>query len=203
MALLRTSHSDPIRVDFVKSEKLLLPGRIGLTFAPGKKHGDWDRDLDADLARLRTEYKTDLLVSLIEEHEFAFLRIPDLRERVSKHGIKTLWYPIRDVSIPTSIETFADAVNQIVNSLSEGRTVVIHCLGGLGRTGLVAAACLMATTDLTPREAIEIVRHARAGTIQTGEQERYIELYRRFLDDQRLSQTAATTSDSSTKPPNL
>ena len=44
-----------------------------MTFAPGKKHhgmtGHWDRDLDTDLARLRAEYKTDLLVSLLEEQQ--------------------------------------------------------------------------------------------------------------------------------------
>jgi protein-tyrosine phosphatase len=193
MRQARTSHSHPIRVDFVTTEKLLMPGRIGLTFAPGKKHhgmtGHWDRDLDADLARLRDEYQTDLLVSLIEEHEFAALQIANLRERVVSHGIEMLWYPIRDVSVPTSIEDFAETVNRVVQALSEGRTVVIHCMGGLGRTGLVAAACLMATTELDAREAIGIVRHARAGTIQTREQERYVELFRRFLNDQRGSRT--------------
>lgn len=189
MTKARTSESHPIRVDFVTTEKLLLPGRIGLTFAPGKKHlgmtGHWDRELDTDLARLRAEYGTDLLVSLIEEHEFAALRIANLRERLPTHGIELLWYPIRDVSVPTSMETFAEAVNRIVDALGAGRTVVIHCMGGLGRTGLVAAACLMATTELTPREAIEIVRRARAGTVQTREQERYVELFRRFLDERR------------------
>ena len=104
MTQARTSHSHPIRVDFVTAEKLLLPGRIGLTFAPGKKHrgitGHWDRDLDVDLASLRTRYGTDLLVSLIEEHEFTTLQIADLRERVTMHGIQILWYPIRGVSVP-------------------------------------------------------------------------------------------------------
>lgn len=185
MSQARTSHSHPIRVDFVLTDKLLLPGRIGLTFAPGKKHygmsGHWDRDLDADLTRLRNEYKTNLLVSLIEEHEFAALKIPTLRERVAMHGINILWYPIRDVSVPTSIEDFAAAVNTITNALSTGQTVVIHCMGGLGRTGLVAAACLVAATKLTPGKAIEIVRHARPGTIQTKEQERYIETFHQFI----------------------
>jgi len=83
--------------------------------------------------------------------------------------------------VPT-IEELAEAVNRIVKALGEGQTVVIHCMGGLGRTGLAAAACLMATADLVPREAIEIVRQARAGTIEPGEQERYVERFRRFLD---------------------
>lgn len=186
MSQARTSQTHPIRVDFIATEKLSHLGRLGLTFAPGKKHygmtGHWNRDLDVDLTRLRNEYKTDLLVSLIEEHEFAALQIPDLRERaVATHGINILWYPIREVSVPVSIEDFAVAVKTITEALSAGQIVVIHCMGGLGRTGLVAAACLVAATKLTPREAIAIVRHARAGTIQTKEQERFIETFHRFI----------------------
>ena len=56
---MATSESHPIRVDW-----LPLPwrGRVGLTFAPGK-HADsymgfrWTRDLDMDLARLRSRVR--------------------------------------------------------------------------------------------------------------------------------------------------
>src|SRR6266478_5708993 len=140
MPLAKTSHSHPIRVDFVTTEELLVPGRIGMTFAPGKKHqgmtGHWDRDLDTDLAHLRSEYKTDLLVSLLEEHEFKTLQIPDLRERVTEHGIEILWYPLPDGSVPTSIEELAEAVSRIVKALGEGQTVVIQCMGGAWPHGI-------------------------------------------------------------------
>ena len=33
----QTSTTDPIRVDFVPADVTGLPGRIGMTFAPGKK----------------------------------------------------------------------------------------------------------------------------------------------------------------------
>ncbi|MFC6590651.1 hypothetical protein ACFP81_00415 [Deinococcus lacus] len=52
-----TSQSSPIRVDWVPVS--LWPGRLGLTFAPGKKGGSLiqagvvhDRDLQADLQAL-------------------------------------------------------------------------------------------------------------------------------------------------------
>jgi protein-tyrosine phosphatase len=158
-----------------------------MTFAPGKKPrgltGHWDRDLEMDLARLRAEYKTDLLVSLIEAHEFAALQIGTLRERAPAHGIEVLWFPIPDVSVPASLEDLGTTVGRIVTDLAAGRTVVIHCMGGLGRTGLVAAACLMATAPLTPAEAMAIVRRARPGAIESREQETYVETFRRFLDD--------------------
>jgi protein-tyrosine phosphatase len=185
--MTRTSLSHPIRVDFLPPDALQLPGRLGLTFAPGKKQhgmtGHWDRDLDTDLARLRTVHGTDVLVSLIESHEFVALHIAELRERAPAHRIEMLWYPIADNSVPASITDLGKIVIRIVTALAAGRTVVIHCMGGLGRTGLVAAACLLATTSLSPREAMAIVRGARPGAIESLAQEQYVETFRRFLDD--------------------
>jgi protein-tyrosine phosphatase len=184
--MIRTSLTHPIRVDFIDPAHLILPGRIGLTFAPGKKQnnaltGRWNRDLDADLERLHTYWQTDVLVSLIEEHEFTTLGIPTLREHAQHYGIEFIWFPIRDVSIPTSLEEFTAMVRGVSDALREDRTVVIHCMGGLGRTGLVAAAILAYSTQLTPEEAITAVRSARAGTIQTVEQEQFVTSFYHFL----------------------
>ena len=58
MTTARTSATHPLRVDFVDAEALNLPGRLGLTFAPGKKQryaqtGSWDRDLETFHQHLR------------------------------------------------------------------------------------------------------------------------------------------------------
>ncbi len=86
--MLRTSDSDPIRVDFVPQDAHGLPGRLGLTFAPGKSgrgvYANWDRDLTKDLARLRDVYGTKVLVSLIEEFEMKRASIPGLLHAVSE-----------------------------------------------------------------------------------------------------------------------
>ncbi len=63
--------------------------------------------------------------------------------------------------------------------------MVSHCMGVLGRTGLVAAALLVYSTRLTPQEAIALVRSARAGTIQAVEQEQFVTSFHRFLELQR------------------
>ena len=64
------SGSDPIRVDFVPRDETVLPGLLGMTFAPGMKalgqRGRWDRDLEADLRVLRDDYETDTLVSVMK-----------------------------------------------------------------------------------------------------------------------------------------
>lgn len=179
------SETHPITVDFLPPETIGLPGTLGLTLAPGVKHTYpteiWDRDLDEDLARLRDQYRTDLLVTLLEEHEFEILSIPTFRERVKAHGINHICFPIIDTSVPSSIDKFAVLVRRIVLALSEGETVIIHCMAGLGRSGLVAASCLTAI-GFTPQEAISKVREVRPGAIKPPQQEEFVTLFKTYID---------------------
>jgi len=53
----------------------------------------------------------------------------------------------------------------------------VHCKGGLGRAGMVAALLLIETGD-PPGAAIRKVRAVRPGAIETPAQERYVLAYR-------------------------
>ncbi len=66
--------------------------------------------------------------------------------------------------------------------MREGKNVVVHCRGGLGRTGTVAACVLVALGNHSADEAIDAVRAARKGTVQTREQEEFV---RRFEETTR------------------
>ena len=71
-----------IRVDFLAPESHGLPGRLGLTIAPGKWRPGLDHASDTlvrdDLLRLRDFYGAKLLVTLLEEFEMKKLAIPEL-----------------------------------------------------------------------------------------------------------------------------
>jgi protein-tyrosine phosphatase len=178
--IVRTSESDPIRVDFLAAEALPGPGRLGMTFAPGKKAhgiaGRWERDLDADLERLIREYGAQVLVPLLRPHEYEMLAIEDLPTRALKHGFMVREFPIPDVGVPRSITEAAVLVQEILEHVRAGRTVVVHCRGGLGRTGLIAACCLTSLGH-EAEQAMAMVRDARPETIETQEQEEFV---RRF-----------------------
>ena len=74
----RTSTSHPIRVDWVDLKRVpnlaSVPGRLGMTFLPGKQYvsdwsGEWWRDLERDVARLRVDHGCDVFLLLVEDHE--------------------------------------------------------------------------------------------------------------------------------------
>ncbi len=176
----RTSQSSPLRVDFLPEAATGLPGRIGLTIAPGKKgagmDGEWDRDVDVDLARLRDVHGASVLVSLCEPHELTFLHIPDLWDRARAAGLQVEAYPFVDGGVPPSHAWLFPLVEALLQAAAEGRTVVIHCRGGLGRSGLVAACALVARGEGADR-AMEIVRAARCAAIERDSQEEFVRTF--------------------------
>ncbi len=184
----RTSETHPLLVDFAPLPHRVR-GRIGMTLAPGKHDpvaatGAWSRDLDIDLMRLRDPFGADVLVTLLEEHEFELLCIPDLRRRAEALGIESLWLPMPDSYVPRSMAELGELVHDIVDHLRQGETVVVHCRGGLGRTGLVVASVLI-SFGIKPAAAISTVRAARPGAVENQAQERFIDDYATWLHERR------------------
>ena len=169
----KTSESHPIRVDFLPPEALKLPGRLGMTFAPGKKvEGRWERDLETDLRRLKEEYHAEVLVSLMERSEYSDLRIPDFFQKAKDLGMEVLHLPIPDGGVPLDPEAddYEALIEDVAERLKEGQIVVVHCRGGQGRSGLVAASVLVVLGHPAVK-ALEIVRRTRKGAVETPEQE--------------------------------
>ena len=186
-----TSETHPIYVDFVPGERTKTRGRLGMTFAPGMKalgmRGRWERDLASDLRLLREKYGADVLVSVMEEHEYGGYGIQDLFERDRIGDIEILRFAIEDMGVPEEAEreAYEDLILNIADRLREGETVVAHCRGGLGRTGTVAACVLVALGNHSADEAIAAVRAAREGTVQTGGQEDFVRRFEETLRSRR------------------
>ncbi len=168
-------------------------GRLGMTFAPGMRApslgGDWERDLTTDLKALEEEHGIAVLVSLMEEHEYSGYGIPELYERDEFGGIAARRFAIQDMGIPQETESreFEAMVWEGIENLERGQNVAGHCRGGLGRTGTVAACVLVALGNHTADEAIEAVRAARKGTVQTREQEDFVRCFEEMLRERESS----------------
>jgi len=89
--------------------------------------------------------------------------------------------PIQDLKAPDRqfIEKWETTKVLLKNDLMEGKNIVIHCMGGKGRSGTIAAILLIEFGE-DNKKAIEIVREKRKGAIETEEQEKFILNYNRI-----------------------
>lgn len=169
----------------MEGEAVGTSGRLGMTILPGVKDpGRWDRNLAADLSRIKGHHKADVLVNLLERKEFEQYGVPDLLERSREAGLEVIHWPIKDVSTPRKAqsEEYAQLIRRIVDLLREGKTMVVHCRGGLGRTGTVAASVLVALGQKDPDAAIALVRKVRSDrAVETPAQEEYVRSFARSL----------------------
>ncbi|MBO6885775.1 MAG: ADP-ribosylglycohydrolase family protein [Marivita sp.] len=173
--MVRTSITHPLRID----DLVIGNGRLGITFCPGKKGASvfgaaWDRDLDLDLDAIKG-WGAKAVLSLIEDHEFEMLGVAELGEAVKARGIVWVHFPIRDLDTPTdeAMGTWAAISAQLRATLERGGRVLVHCRGGLGRAGTIAALMLIERGWSAP-QAISDVRTVRPGAIETEEQERWV-----------------------------
>jgi protein-tyrosine phosphatase len=174
----------PLRVDWLDQGDVSddLPGRLGLTFLPGK-HGAslrypgrvYRRRLDDDLATL-VGMGVARLVLLIEDGELARWGDLDLVERARGAGMRVDRFPMPDGGTPGSMSE----MDRVVASVTDGRRtgdVAVACMGGVGRTGMVVACALVAagwsTADAIRR--VRRVRHPEA--VETADQERFVADY--------------------------
>lgn len=175
----RTSINDPLRVAELSVPG--LAGTLGMTICPGKK-GDsvygrpWDRDLNSDLEFISDDWGANIMITLLEEHEFEMLCVQPMRE-LANSPFRPEWIhlEIKDGDIPDERfhQHWPVVRAKVIATLAVGGKVLIHCRGGLGRTGLVAAL-LLVETGMPADEAVRLVRASRQGAIETVEQENYV-----------------------------
>jgi protein-tyrosine phosphatase len=158
-----------LRVDWIEPD-LIGTGRLGITLCPGRR--DRGRDLGADLARLRAEGTTRLLC-LLTDSELDWAGVSALGLRARAAGIAYRRVPIPSQGTPDIAEA-AELVHWCREATERGETVVVTSMGGLGRSGTVAA-CFLVALEMSPEAAIAAVRSARgARAIETVAQEDFV-----------------------------
>lgn len=190
----RTSRTHPLQIAEIPSGPGM--GRIGVTFAPGKIQSDaatgrWQRDLGADLDVV-ARWNAAAVLSLIEEHEIDALCISSLGREVVRRHMEWHHLPFADCSVPDKLfeARWSNAGEAIRGLLRAGFKVLIHCKGGLGRAGTIAARVLVEFGH-TPNSAMEIVRAARPGAIETTEQKAWIAAGRQVPEARPSQDTSA------------
>ena len=188
----KTSISSPLMINQVVPPSATTAtdkgaGWVAITLAPGKKtqgaNNYWDRDLDADLDRL-VELGTTSLVPLLEDDELVRLKIPTLVESAKQRGLSVQRFPYHDGGIPEDIQETVEFVQGICKRFEAGEHIVMHCNGGLGRAGTMAACVRLALgLDISPEQAIASVRKARGPrAIENSVQENFVACFMETLE---------------------
>ena len=145
--------------------KWLLEGR--LAGAGGWKEGERLEDyLDLLAAR-----GVKAIVSLTEN--------PLQAGEVAARDMAYLHLPIQDMQAP-SLEDIRAFVQFVDEGVEQGRPVMVHCRGGLGRTGTMLASYLV-RMGISAAAALMQVRNLRPGSVETAAQERAVYEYAAHL----------------------
>ncbi|AOP36142.1 protein tyrosine phosphatase [Leptospira tipperaryensis] len=174
--------SKTLRIDYLKSDSQRGDlSRIGLTILPGRK--DRERNLKEDVETIQKEGITHILC-LLTENEFSEYGVKDLKEEYKNRGLDVYYCPVLDQTAPL-IEQAIPVLKWMDQALSKKGKLLIHCVGGLGRSGTLAAAYTIWKEKISSSEAISLVRESRSErAIESKVQEEFLSDFEtRILDD--------------------
>ncbi|WP_411824757.1 isochorismatase family protein [Leptospira sp. 'Mane'] len=166
--------SKTLRIDFLKGdgkEHSDLIRNIGLTILPGRK--DRGRNLADDMEEMKKQGVTHV-VSLITEQEYSDYGVSEMKAEYKNANFETFYLPTLDQRVPT-LSSFHETIEWMDKALKEKGKILIHCVGGLGRSGTLAAGYLIWKEKMTAKEAIQKIRESRSErAIESREQEKYL-----------------------------
>ncbi|MFA0569174.1 MAG: cyclin-dependent kinase inhibitor 3 family protein [Vibrio gallaecicus] len=118
----------------------LETGALVLTPCPGTK----ESNLDDSLAQLKAQ-GVEAIVTALDDAELGSKGVSELGEKAQELGMQWFQIEIEDDRAPGSDfdskwQAASPALHDVVNN---GGKVAMHCMGGSGRTGLLAAHLLL------------------------------------------------------------
>jgi len=154
----------PLRVEYSNAKLLLTP-------CPGTK----DLSLKPALQVLK-ESGANAVITLMTEKELQALRLNDIGTVVKSLGMSWFYLPICDEQIPNEDfsllwETAGPAIHRL---LENEKSIAIHCKGGTGRTGVVAAQILLERGEALCK-VVKKIQVLRPNAFNLTEQGEYIE----------------------------
>jgi protein-tyrosine phosphatase len=146
-------------------------GQILFTPCPGTK----EVDLHTSLEQL-TAAGASAILTLMPKDEMQRNAVTDLPELCAELGLQWFHLPIEDDQAPEKAfrDAWQVAKSTVHDVLDAGKNIVIHCKGGTGRTGLVAAQILL-ERGIPIDEVIERVRSIRPNALQIPAHQVYIQ----------------------------
>ena len=145
---------------------------LGVSQFPGKNlQNIFDLSSFSKDLQIIKKQKVKIVVSLLPDNEKNKLGLDDLIW--SKEEVEYIQFPVNDFSVPPKkkFNELKKLISFIKENLMLSKYVLIHCNGGKGRSGMIAALVLKAMKEKDP---IKKVREKVIGAIETEEQEIFV-----------------------------
>ena len=165
--------------DFIDSKS--FAGKIILTSFPGlNENGIFEVSHFNNELNLFKNNNCSSITSFVEDGEFEKLCDKTLFvKNIYKHKLHWYHLPNYDMGAPEKDFKYKWEITKVLlkNELIDGKNIVLHCRGGKGRAGTIAAILLI-EFNYPKQEAIDLVRSRRKGAIESKIQEDFIFAYR-------------------------
>ena len=140
-------------------------GRIGICPAPGR-FGDYESDF-----RKIALWSPALVMSMTEEPELCGIGAGAFGADLAETGIARMVLPVRDYGIPEgeTARAWPEKSHGIRGLLARGERVLVHCLGGCGRSGMAVTRLLVEMGE-APEAALARLRAVRPCAVETEAQ---------------------------------
>ena len=145
---------------------------LGVSQFPGKNlQNIFDLSSFSKDLQIIKKQKVKIVLSLLPDNEKNKLGLNDLIW--SKEEVEYIQFPIGDFNVPPKkkFNELKKLISFIKENLMLSKYVLIHCNGGKGRSGMIAALVLKAMKEKDP---IKKVREKVIGSIETEEQEIFV-----------------------------
>jgi len=135
------------------------------------------QDIESFMDRMNKQ-SIKTIVVLMTDQELREYYGFDLVTFYEKKGFKVFHYPIRDFGIPASTISLYMLIIKLIDIL-KSKSILIHCSGGVGRSGTVLVALLVTILNRAPSFILNKIRLQKF-VVETREQERFLQNYYTF-----------------------
>lgn len=177
--------SQPLHIDWLCDASGPLTetaGRLGMSSCPGRL--DLGSTLEEDVQHL-VRVGIHTVVTLVPDAEAALYQgrgrswtgARGWRAVLTSHGLHSTHFPMPDRHPPSDLRATEVLCTDILRRLAEGNHVLVHCIGGWGRTGTVVSS-LLTHLGFSATAAIDLVRALRnPRCVESAEQQQFVERY--------------------------